>query len=686
MDFYEEYKKGLIPVNSTIIKGLPMFNYFVSKLPEINPQFISDMILDTAIEVNILDTNDHTPLMYLIQINHPRAEELTRKLLARNINVDLKNSKGVPAVFMCLYIWAINLLLPIADIDVIDKQNNTIVTYLSKRATKHPTHSHLFATIAYRALDSPEYHTLSTGFNTDITVVLREHINEVYWKVVFMRLYAKWRNNPDMMQRLADRDYPDDILYHLTNKYLKILHTKFVEYGFMGRVDNRENSVYKLYSFIDPNGIMNFVNNYVAKVIPNDHRYAPVISIMNTLSDSDNIIKLVDINVADHKSYLVMNKLNPLNVNERNYKQTVWQIALGLFQMHNRGFVHLNIKPENLVQNDEGKVFIIDFKTTYDLACKTQHRSVLMGTRAYMAPDYIIDNIVKYSNDIWALAITMYELKTKMNPYKPMGNLEAIFNKFGSANIPLYQNYKREDVIVRLKGLNDIYLTNLLKSMFDVNPYTRPDIATVLSSNYFAEYNTPLPGILSCYEKFTDERALNSVLKYEINLARMVIKQHIKKCRTMFFANMLLERYSLFTDTITPRDTFSIILLAINYIEGRTDVISINTTRVNTSDVFAKLRFNIRVESPYNYFSTPEFKLKDHPNARDIIAYCYGLMITQDNMPCYDMADNAFSIHKYIKGDIVMNDVFIDRLRDIVQNEVFRNNFYEAWMNINSVL
>lgn len=85
--------------------------------------------------------------------------------------------------------------------------------------------------------------------------------------------------------------------------------------------------------------------------------------------------------------------------------ETFTQAAQGLKYMHGLGFVHCDIKPNNILRNDAGLVKVID----YGQSCKTGTvKERIQGTPDYIAPEQVARRPVTTQTDVFNLGATLY--------------------------------------------------------------------------------------------------------------------------------------------------------------------------------------------------------------------------------------------------------------------------------------
>ncbi len=103
------------------------------------------------------------------------------------------------------------------------------------------------------------------------------------------------------------------------------------------------------------------------------------------------------------------------------------QTAQGLATAHDKGVIHRDIKPGNLMLSARGQVKIADFGialATHDASKKLTSTGEFVGTPGYLSPEVCLGKPVDQRSDIFALGIVLYEMLSGSSPFKdesPLG-------------------------------------------------------------------------------------------------------------------------------------------------------------------------------------------------------------------------------------------------------------------------
>ena len=94
------------------------------------------------------------------------------------------------------------------------------------------------------------------------------------------------------------------------------------------------------------------------------------------------------------------------------------QIAQALGFAHERGVIHRDVKPHNVLLSEAGKAKVADFGIARAAAATTTSRSnLILGTASYMSPEQAKGGRVSPASDLYSLGIVLYEMLTGVLPY-----------------------------------------------------------------------------------------------------------------------------------------------------------------------------------------------------------------------------------------------------------------------------
>ncbi len=149
--------------------------------------------------------------------------------------------------------------------------------------------------------------------------------------------------------------------------------------------------------------------------------------VLRQLNDREFIVGYVEHGKLDRTLFLLMDYVEAENLKglyarhdpvlTDNVAQILIDMAAGLGEIHETGFMHLDFKPENVLITRNGNVRLIDFDMAQPLPEKPKKMSDNPGTPSYMAPEQLQRKPIDGRVDIFAYGVAAYELMTNKKPF-----------------------------------------------------------------------------------------------------------------------------------------------------------------------------------------------------------------------------------------------------------------------------
>ena len=179
-------------------------------------------------------------------------------------------------------------------------------------------------------------------------------------------------------------------------------------------------------------------------------------------------------------------------------RHTLSQVASALAAAHEKGIVHRDVKPDNVVrERDSDRVVLTDFgiagilETGTETITSLTQQGQLLGDPRYMSPEQLLGEALTDASDVYSLGVMGYELLTLQALYEGKTSVQMVTAHLKKEPIPL----------ARLRPDADPALADLLERCLSKNPRHRPRASEVakalerVTAVSFQESSTPASGV-----------------------------------------------------------------------------------------------------------------------------------------------------------------------------------------------
>ncbi|MEU5953369.1 Stk1 family PASTA domain-containing Ser/Thr kinase [Streptomyces sp. NPDC047525] len=145
-------------------------------------------------------------------------------------------------------------------------------------------------------------------------------------------------------------------------------------------------------------------------------------------------------------------------------------VLAALGAAHRAGFVHRDMKPENVLIGDDGRVKVADFGLVRAVDTVTNTTGTVLGTVSYLAPEQIEHGTADTRVDVYACGVVLYEMLTGAKPHSGESPAQVLYQH-------LHEDVPPPSAVV--PGLA-VELDELVASATARNPEVRPHDAVAL--------------------------------------------------------------------------------------------------------------------------------------------------------------------------------------------------------------
>ncbi|XP_006010142.2 serine/threonine-protein kinase 32A [Latimeria chalumnae] len=188
-----------------------------------------------------------------------------------------------------------------------------------------------------------------------------------------------------------------------------------------------------------------------------------LVNLWYSFQDEEDMFMVVDLLLGGDLRYHIQQNVR---FQEDTVKLYICELVLALDYLQSRHIIHRDIKPDNILLDEQGHVHVTDFNIATTVKKDMQATSVA-GTKPYMAPEMFQPLVqghsgYSFSVDWWSLGVTAYELLKGQRPYHirsstPVNDIIQMFNTLD----------------IKYPSSCSSSMLSVLGKLLDVNPETR---------------------------------------------------------------------------------------------------------------------------------------------------------------------------------------------------------------------
>ena len=160
-----------------------------------------------------------------------------------------------------------------------------------------------------------------------------------------------------------------------------------------------------------------------------------------------NVIRIFDLGVSGNVKFITMDFVEGRDLKSVISEQRklpagkasdiIRQMCLGLEAAHSEGVVHRDLKPQNIMLDAQGRVYLMDFGLARSMELVGMTRTgALLGTPAYMSPEQAKGEKVDARTDLFSLGVIFYELVTGTLPYQADTMMATLIKRAKEPPVP----------------------------------------------------------------------------------------------------------------------------------------------------------------------------------------------------------------------------------------------------------
>ena len=194
-----------------------------------------------------------------------------------------------------------------------------------------------------------------------------------------------------------------------------------------------------------------------------------------------NVVRIYDLGEADGVKFITMEYIEGSDLRSiiKDRKafppgdaiEIMLQICRALEAAHAVGVIHRDLKPQNIMRDNQGRVVVMDFGLARLIESNGMTQTgALVGTMEYMSPEQALGSTLDHRSDLFTLGLIFYELLSGKMPFSAESALASLIKRTQERAVAVTQHDKNIPAV----------LANIVSKCMERDPKLRYQTATEL--------------------------------------------------------------------------------------------------------------------------------------------------------------------------------------------------------------
>src|SRR5207237_501243 len=169
--------------------------------------------------------------------------------------------------------------------------------------------------------------------------------------------------------------------------------------------------------------------------------------------ESRHVARIYDHGNSGENAYLVMEFFEGGDLNRRLGGKAIdpgealrifRELMFALGDIHEKGILHRDLKPQNLMFRQDGTLAILDFGIAKDIAAVDRtHQGEVLGTPRYMSPEQVQGRALDLRTDIYSAGVLLYQMLTGQHLFDADTAMEVAMQHLNTSPPALPEHLER---------------------------------------------------------------------------------------------------------------------------------------------------------------------------------------------------------------------------------------------------